>query len=97
VTGYTLSPAAQNDLGEIWDYTREHWGIDQAEQYLRKIQQAIERILDNPMIGRSCETVRPGYRIHGVGSHRLYFRIPDGPVEVIRILHQRMDVAQHLA
>ena len=97
MTGYTLSPAAQNDLGEIWDYTREHWGIDQAEQYLREIQRAIERVVSNPTIGRACNDVRPGYRKHVVGSHTLYYRIgSDDVIDVVRVLHQRMDADRHL-
>jgi hypothetical protein len=32
----------------------------------------IERVVDNPIIGRACDEVRPGYRKHAVGSHMLY-------------------------
>jgi toxin ParE1/3/4 len=92
-----LSPAAHADLDQIWAYTSERWDDDQAEAYLREIQQAIERIVDNPMIGRACDEVRRGYRKHAVGSHTLYYRIVGGDViNVVRILHQRMDVDRHL-
>ena len=58
---------------------------------------AIERIVDNPMIGRACDEVRPGYRKHAVGSHTLYDRMASADViDVVRILHQRMDVDRHL-
>lgn len=92
-----LSPAAQADLGAIWDYTCERWGDSQAENYVRDLQRAIERIVHNPLIGRSCDEVREGYRRHAVGSHTLYYRIvrPD-LIDVVRILHKRMDVDQHL-
>jgi len=97
VTQYSLSPAARVDLDDIWDYTCERWDAKQAEKYLREIQRAIERITDNPQIGRSCDDVRPGYRKHAVGSHSLYYRITDADlVDVVRILHQRMDVDRHL-
>lgn len=94
---YVLSPAAQADLGEIWDYTCERWGDSQAENYVRDIQRAIERAAHNPLIGRPCDEVRKGYRRHAVGSHTLYYRIA-GPdlIDVVRILHKRMDVDQHL-
>jgi toxin ParE1/3/4 len=32
---YVLSPRAQTDLGDIWDYTADRWGLDQAETYTR--------------------------------------------------------------
>ena len=40
MAGYALSPAAQADLSEIWDYTAEHWGEAQAERYTRRIRDA---------------------------------------------------------
>lgn len=39
---YLLSPAAQAHLEEIWDCTYDRWGVDQAEQYLRELQHAID-------------------------------------------------------
>lgn len=94
---YVLSPAARADLEEIWDYTCWRWDDDQAEEYVREIQRAIERVVDNPMIGRACDELRPGYRKHAVGSHTLYYRIVSGAaINVVRILHQRMDVDRHL-
>jgi toxin ParE1/3/4 len=95
---YALSPAAVADLQQIWDYTYERWGDAQAEQYTREIQRAIERVADNPLIGRTCDNVRAGYRKHAVGSHALYYRIVDVDVDmidVVRVLHQRMDVDRH--
>lgn len=93
---YVISPAARADLDEIWDYTCAHWGEDQAEKYVREIQRAIERVVDSPGIGRVCDEVRPGYRRHAVGTHTLYYRMYDVDViDVVRILHQRMDVDRH--
>lgn len=49
------------------------------------------------MIGRACDEVRTGYRRHAVGSHTLYYRLAgaDG-IDVVRILHERMDVDRQL-
>ena len=94
---YVLSPAARADLEQIWDYSAEWWDDDQAGEYLREVQRAIERVVPNPRIGRSCDEVRPGYRKHAVGSHTLYYRIVSAEViDVVRILHERMDADQHL-
>ncbi len=94
---YVLTPAARADLEQIWDYTCERWDVNQAEKYAREIQRAIERIVDNPMIGRACDEIRTGYRMHAVGSHTLYYRIASADVvDVVRVLHQRMDIDRHL-
>jgi toxin ParE1/3/4 len=94
---FFLSPAAQKDVEQIWDYTADRWGTDQAEHYLRDLQQAIERAAVNPPIGRSCEEVRSGYRKLPAGSHVVFYRqIDDGAIDVVRIPHQRMDIDRHL-
>ena len=94
---YLLSPAAQADLEQIWDYTHDRWGIDHAEEYLRELQRAIEPAAANPQIGRACEEIRPGYRKLVAGSHVLFYRVgTEGVIDVVRVLHQRMDVDRHL-
>jgi toxin ParE1/3/4 len=96
VSRYLLSPAAKADLEQIWDYTH-HWGVDQAEEYLRELQRAIDRAAANPRIGRACDEIRPGYRKLAAGSHTLFYRVTvEGVIDVVRVLHQRMDVDRHL-
>jgi toxin ParE1/3/4 len=97
VSRYLLSPAAQADLERIWDYTHDHWGVNQAEEYLRELQHAIDRAAANPAIGRACDEIRPGYRKLAAGSHALFYRVTaEGVIDVVRVLHQRMDVDRHL-
>jgi len=97
VNHYLLSPAAQADLEQIWDYTRDRWGADQAEEYLRELQRAIERASANPRIGRACDEIRPGYRKLAAGSHTLFYRVAtEATIDIVRVLHQRMDVDHHL-
>ncbi|WP_433603730.1 type II toxin-antitoxin system RelE/ParE family toxin (plasmid) [Nocardia sp. CA-135953] len=94
---YLLSPAAQADLEQIWDYTAQRWDADQAEEYLRALQRAIERAAVNPRIGQACDEIRPGYLKLAAGSHMLFYRVTaDGEVDVVRVLHQRMDIDRHL-
>ena len=96
MTGYRLTPAAQAELDEIWNYGAVAWGADQADRYALAIHRACQGAARGRLPGRPVDTVRPGYRKLLVGSHALFFRrVPDG-VEVIRILHQRMDVEDRL-
>jgi toxin ParE1/3/4 len=95
--GYVLSPAAQADLGEIWDYSARYWGEDRADRYIREIRDACAALADGSRHGRPIDPIRPGYRKLAVGAHFLFFRATDaGLIEVIRILHGKMDVAAHL-
>ena len=95
MAGYALSPAAQADLAEIWDDTVRRWGEAQAERYTRNVQATCEGLSDGILVGLSAEHIRPGYRKIGVGSHVIYFRERSGTLEIMRILHRRMDVARH--
>lgn len=95
--GYLLSPAAQADLGQIWDYSARNWGEEQADRYILGIRDACGALSDGSRQGRPVEAIRPGYRKLAVEAHFLFYRITKaGLIDVIRILHQRMDVAAHL-
>lgn len=91
-----LSPRAEADLEEIWDYTAARWSEDQAEDYIRNIWEAIGTVAEKPGKGLSCDDVRLGYRKYCVGSHVLFFRYTGTKIDIVRILHQRMDFGRHL-
>ena len=93
---YVLSPRAQKDIDEIWEYTVGHWNVRQAEIYLRQIQRAIETVAAEPKIGRSCDDIRPGYWKYPAGSHVVFLRMTDKGINVVRVLHSRMDFERHL-
>jgi toxin ParE1/3/4 len=93
---YVLSPRARIDLDKIWDHTAERWGIDQAEFYIRQLWQYIEAAAAEPTIGRACPEVRAGYYKYRSGSHFLFYRLIDGGIDVVRVLHERMDFGRHL-
>lgn len=96
MTGYVLSPLARDDLDQIWDYTAQRWDETQAEAYLRMIQAAIDAVAANPKLGRPYDEVRSGYRCHRAGSHLIFYREAADAIDVVRVLHERMDIASHL-
>ena len=97
VSGYALTPRAKLDLSDIWDYTAEHWGVEQADRYVRLITTACADVASGRSNGHSIEHIRAGYFRYPAGSHVLFYRRASGRrIEVIRILHQRMDIARHL-
>ena len=93
---YRLTPAAQRDLSSIWDSTEDRWGTGQAEKYIREIQAAVERVAEDPDRGRTREEIREGYRSYVVGSHIVFYLQRLDHIEVVRVLHQRMDFGRHL-
>ena len=97
MAGFVLSPAAQADIADIWDYTVEKWGLEQAERYVLGIRDACRELAEGTRVSRPADDIRPGYRKAAAGSHVLFFRVTDaGLLDVVRILHQRMDIGRHL-
>lgn len=93
---FVLTPRAQADIDEIWDYTADRWGLDQAETYTRQLSKDIQTVADSPSLGRECNEVRPGYRQYPSGSHVLFYRVTGSGIDVVRILHERMDYERHI-
>jgi toxin ParE1/3/4 len=93
---FVLKPRAHADLDEIWNYTADRWGLEQAETYIRQLWKDIQTVVDNPSLGQECADVRPGYRKYPSGSHVLFYRLTDDGIDVVRILHERMDYERHI-
>ena len=95
---YKLSLLASHDLENIWLYTFENWSIEQADRYLNLIMDEIEYIALKPDSGFDFSSVRKGYYRSRVKSHIIFYRIDQkmDTVEIIRILHQRMDLESRL-
>lgn len=79
---FVLTPRAQADLDEVWDYTHERWGIDQAEAYTRQLWKHIQTVADKPSLGRECGQVRAAYRQYPSGSHVLFYRLTDIGIDI---------------
>lgn len=95
MTQYRLTPAAQRDLTNIWDYSVETWNARQAERYVRAIQATAELLTRNKELGRRRPDLGSRYRSVTSGSHVLFYKCTDDAVEIIRILHHRMDPGRH--
>lgn len=89
-----FSPAAQADIGAIWDYTANTWGLDQADSYTDAIREVCQALAQGTKQGRP--SVLPGVRKTLCGSHVVYFLDEPDRLNVIRILHQRQDAERHL-
>lgn len=93
---YRLSPAAQDDLDAIFDYTMREWGLAQAVRYTKIIEGTCAAIAEAPSRGHDCGHIRLGYRRRAAERHFIYYLTTDYGVAVIRILHERMLAALHL-
>jgi toxin ParE1/3/4 len=47
-------------------------------------------------LGQECPNVRSGYYKNACGSHVLFYRLTAEGVDIVRILHERMDFERHI-
>jgi toxin ParE1/3/4 len=93
---YVLSRLASTDLREISSYSAQEWARQRATAYLQGIRQAIDRLALTPGLGVACDDIKPFHRKFVIGSHTIFYRPTTDRIEIIRILHQSMDVGRHL-
>ena len=89
-------PEAETDLLKIWRYTFETWGETRANHYLDGLELDMKQLTKTPYFGKSRDTLRTGYRSLHSGRHVIFYRVLDGAIEVIRILHDQMDPFLHI-
>lgn len=91
-----FTPRATADIDSIYDYTEENWGFEQAEEYTFGIRDFCRSLSAGERRGRRIDDVRRGYQSLPYKSHFIIYRETSARITVIRILHQRMNLARHL-
>ena len=87
---------AEADLEDIWQYTAKNWSLAQAERYVDALLGEMEGLAEAPRSGRPADHIRPGLLQHPVRAHIVFYRVTDYGIEVVRILHQSMDLPARL-
>ena len=92
-----LRQKAIDDLNDIWDYTFEQWSEKQADKYYSSLKFACREIGENPDLGRDYTEIKSNLLGLKSGKHIIFYQmISDEEIEVIRILHERMDLKNRL-
>ena len=96
MASFRLTERAKADLRSIGRYTQAAWGREQRNTYLARLDTSFHLLAREPHRARACDDIRPGYRKYHVGRHLIFYRESLEGVEIIRILHDRMDIEAHL-
>lgn len=87
-----VQEAASVRLDEIYRYTRDRWGADQADRYLTDLFATFELIVSHGVASRPIPAefgVEGFYFRHE--HHFVYWRrLSDGDIGIVSILHERM-------
>ncbi|MCY7421346.1 MAG: type II toxin-antitoxin system RelE/ParE family toxin [Chitinophagaceae bacterium] len=87
---------AVEDLEEIWLYTFQTWSLEQADRYQNLIYKEIEFLAGKPASGKDCSHMRKDYRSAKIRSHLIFYKYSSSEIEIIRILHESMDIPNRL-
>lgn len=94
---YRFSAKADRDIESIWYYTFENWSLEQADNYYKQIIVEIEHLAASPESGRNFSHFGKRYKFARVNSHIVFYQaISPNEIEVVRILHKSMDIANRL-
>lgn len=91
-----FTPAAEADLSDIWKYSVDRWGVDQAEQYLKELSLVCSKLSSSVHQAVAADYIKSGYYKSLAGKHLVFFTRHGNEVTVVRILHQRMDFTKTL-
>lgn len=93
-----LRQEAIDDLNKIWNYTFENWSEMQADKYYAMLKLSCLEIGVNPEIGKEYDGINKNLLGLHSGRHILFYQITDKyEIEIIRILHERMDLKNRLS
>ena len=93
---YQLRRIAEKDLEDIWFYSFEMWGVEQADSYIRSLVARFEWLSNHQKAGRKRDDVKSGYYCFPEGEHVIFYKINSGVVDVIGLPHHSQDVVSHL-
>ena len=89
---YELSPEADHDLEDIFDYTESHFGLNQARGYVSTFEAVFQQLCRTPHIGKHRKEIRVGLRSLVKEQHVVFYRILADRIRIVRVLHGSLDV-----
>jgi toxin ParE1/3/4 len=80
------TPRADLDLEELWFFIAQD-DPAAADRWLDTLEEKIRLLADNPLMGPARPDIARDLRYHPVGNHLLLYRVIQGGIEIVRVLH----------
>jgi toxin ParE1/3/4 len=93
---YKLSKESETDIGSIYEYGIEKFGISQAQDYFLGMHDLFQTLSNSSSIGRDASEFIPSLKRFTYKSHMVFYLNSDTEVLIIRVLHHSMDHQRHL-
>ncbi len=94
---YRVTNKAVDDLSRIWNYTFDKWSETQADKYYGMLIKNCDEVATNPDLGKTYSSIADHLMGFKTGRHIIFYqKVEGGVVEIIRILHEHMDLKNRL-
>lgn len=94
---YDLTNKAVEDLTGIWEYTIEKWSEKLADKYYNLLLDCCQDIANNPDLGKNYDGISKDLFGLKMNRHIVFYRKRiNQPIEITRILRERMDLKNRL-
>lgn len=93
---YKLSKKADKDFEDIYEYSYENFGEQQADKYTDSLEECFLLLSETPTIGRNIDNIKKGLFRHEHQEHSIFYKIKKQYIFIVRILHVRMQTKNHL-
>ena len=87
----TRRPLAEADIFEIWDYIADD-NMQAADRWLDQLDEKLQLIATQPMMGRAREELVLGARSFPFGRNVIFYVPTGNGIDVVRVLHGARDV-----
>jgi toxin ParE1/3/4 len=85
------TPRADQDLEELWFFIAQDDPIA-ADRWLDTLEEKIGLLADHPLMGPARPDIARELRYHPVGNHLLLYRVIQGGIEIVRVVHGARDL-----
>ena len=92
----SISLPAQADLETIGQYTDQQWGEGRGEAYIESLLDSMELLVSNPEMGHRMSPHHPDLRRVIFRHYVVQYRVLELEIEILRVLHRRVDQFPYL-
>ena len=94
---YVFSKEAENDLVEIYHHGFINYGERKADLYIEALKEKCQFLAGMPNLCPDHEEFSPPVKIHHHKKHLIIYIVETEYILIVRVLHERMDIQQHIA
>lgn|SRR5690606_5373632 len=91
-----LLAKAREDMIQLRRYSRREFGAAAADGLVDDLERVFRLLTDHPLAGSDFSETSPGLRLFPARGHRIFYRVVERTIEIVRVLHHSRDAGKTL-